>query len=268
MNLGISNIAWNKTIDNKALALMQEQKVQYLEIAPTKLWSDIYATTSERAREYIQKCHFYNVIPYAFQSIFFNQNHLNIFLNPQQTYDYLKRILQLAKDLHIKRIVFGSPKNRLVPSGMVKEEAIEKAVIFFKKIGDLLKNTDIVFCIEPNPQVYGCNFLTNTSEAASLIKVIDCDNIKLHLDSAIMTLNNEDIENTIKANQKNLFHFHISAPDLGYINDSRIHHALFAHVLRQINYTGVCSIEMKESTATNLDKVKSALLFSKKIYGS
>ena len=74
-----------------------------------------------------------------------------------------------------------------------KRVADEIAISFFTAIGEFATQYDCVFCIEPNPTEYGCDFVTTSEQARELVKKVNHPGFGLHLDAAAMTMSNENI---------------------------------------------------------------------------
>jgi sugar phosphate isomerase/epimerase len=117
-----------------------------------------------------------------------------------------------------------------------------------------------MFCIEPNPAVYGCDFITTSKQALDLVEGVNSDGFGLHLDAAGITLSEENIETAIKLSGKKLCHFHISEPHLEPVGVGIVDHPLFAKSLNNQKYKGWKSIEMKaKSQDSNILNVTKAL---------
>lgn len=103
------------------------------------------------------------------QALLFGRPDLTIFAKAekrQETFTYLVETIELGSKLGAKVLVFGAPKNRKI-GGLNYEQTQEIAVEFFHKIGELAANLGINFCIEPNPQVYDCDFITDSRRVLS-----------------------------------------------------------------------------------------------------
>ena len=64
----ISNIAWDSKDDIKIYEYLQEQKIKFLEIAPTKIasWDEL---TENKIKNYIDELKKYDIEIYSLQSI-------------------------------------------------------------------------------------------------------------------------------------------------------------------------------------------------------
>ncbi len=198
----------------------------------------------------------------AMQALLFGMPKLSIFEGPMiaETRDYLRRILQIGAALGAQRFVFGSPKNR--DRGQLSESAARQmAVDFFRGVAETAAALGVVFCIEPNPPVYQCNFMTNTAEALAVVQAVNHAGLGIHLDTGIMYLNGESFEAAISAATPWLKHFHVSHPQLAAVADGDvIDHATIARALAANDYSGMVSVEMRsaENPADNLVRLDAA----------
>lgn len=76
----------------------------------------------------------------------------------------------------------------------------------------------------------------------------------------------ESPETIIPACQGSFESFHISEPSLAPLGSLGGDHVNFAAALRQINYTGWASIEMRAMPGGSLEAVRQAVIFAGGIY--
>lgn len=108
MKLAISNIAWTNEEEADVAAKLQELGVRYIEIAPTKIWSDPTKATIEQINEYIEWWKKYDIEIVAFQSMLFARPDLKMFESSElrdETRQYLADFLRLAGDMGASRLV-------------------------------------------------------------------------------------------------------------------------------------------------------------------
>lgn len=274
--LAVSAIAWDYAQDNDVATILQKSGVGAVELAPTKIWpekiaDDPLAVTDEEIEAVLSLWASYGVKPVAMQSMLFLKPEMTIFHDEserQKTLDYLKRFIVLSGRLGVGRMVFGSPKNRQVPETMSVDNAWSIATHFFRELGEEAERNNVIFCIEPNPKDYNCNFVTNATGGAKLVREVNTPGFQLHLDAAGMTLAGDN-EQAILDNADILKHFHISAPYLGNISDdTTVQHEKFASALRDIGYDHMVSIEMRPGadSTENLANVESAVAKARSTY--
>lgn len=272
MKLAVSNIAWTKEEEPQVAELLKSLGVKFVEIAPTKTWNEPTDATDANINEYKMWWKGYGIEIVAFQSMLFSHPEYAIFqsdVKRQVTQDYLKSFTEMAGGMGVKRMVFGSPKNRQL-NNVSPEVAVIIAKDFFTDIANTAASNGVVFCIEPNAMQYNCDFITNTKQGIDLVKKVDNTGFGLHLDIACMTLAEDDIAESINDAKEYLKHFHISSPMLGQVDENDgVAHNVAAVSLKNINYEGYVSIEMRPGdSGTNVQRVRRAVQFAQKTYVS
>lgn len=209
---GVSNLAWND--DLVAKKILDKYGIKYIEVAPTKIcnWKDLNAKI---LLDYEKKM---NKKIISLQSVLYNTNlsvtnktHSNLV---QQHFETLIKICNIVK---IPKIVFGSPKSRIITS----EEDVITFINNFNNINSFAKKYNVLVCIEHNSKKYGCNFMTNLEETVKIIEKLNCSHIKLHIDTGNLFMEEEDILDICKY-VKHIESFHISDENLGIICNENI----------------------------------------------
>lgn len=196
------------------------------------------------------------------QSIWFGKTE-NIFNSEEERKDlikYTKKAIDFASEINCKNLVFGCPKNRNINN---KEcDNINIAVEFFRVLGDYALKKNTILAIEPNPSIYGTNFINTTKEAFDIVKLINNDGIKVNVDLGTIINNEEDLS-ILDANINLINHIHISEPYLEKIQIREIYKEL-STILKCNNYNKYVSIEMKN--LNNLDSIKDIISYIMKIF--
>lgn len=271
MKLAISNIAWDRREDQAVAAVLEQHNIIGLDVAPGKLSDNPTHLTQQDIQPYIDFWADHGIQIVGMQSMLYGHPELTIFddeATRHQTLDYLKAIIDLAAMLGVGPMVFGSPKNRRI-GDLPIEQAHEIAVEFFTALAHHAHTRHTILCLEPNPAQYGADYVLNTNEALELVHMVDHPGFRLHLDAAIMTLNEEDIPTSLQNGMDQLAHFHISEPQLGIVQaGGAVDHALISQTLRQVGYEGWGSIEMRGGwTETDAESIQTATAFVSKVYG-
>ena len=268
--LAVSSIAWTNEEEPAIAQKLIELGIQHVEIAPTKIWSDPTTTSFEEAREYVEWWKERGIRVSAFQSMLFSRPDLKIFEGRalyNESFDYLKKFLDLAGVMDVKRLVFGSPKNRHRGNKSL-EEANEIAVKFFGDLGKIASDNNTILCIEPNAPQYGCDFITNANEGAEIVRKINEPGLKLHLDTACMALAGDDLAESIRSTKDIVEHFHISSPMLEQVEQREdVDHVSASRALNEIGYDNLISIEMRPGeSGTNVQRIEKAVKFAQATY--
>jgi sugar phosphate isomerase/epimerase len=269
MKLAISNIAWNPDEDEAVSRLMQQYNVTGVEIAPTKIWSKPLDASNDDIAGYTKRWLSRGIRISSMQALLFGRPDLTIFESPDkrdETLKYLEGIIRLGGQLGAEALVFGSPGNRRI-GDLDRARAEEIAVEFFRSVGKTAEKHNTVFCIEPNPITYGCDFVTTSAEGRDLVAKVDQRGFGLHLDAAGMTLSQEDVEPELAKSIAGLCHFHISEPNLKPIGTGGVDHALFSRCLSTGVYDRWFSIEMRAPGGVeNITGVENAFRVVRKFY--
>lgn len=268
MKLAVSNIAWELAEEPQIAIVLEQSGLRYVEIAPTKVFEEPTNTTAAERTSYSAFWAKHGISIVAFQSMLFGRPDLQLFGDPgtrREMASILTGFLQLAGELGVRRLVFGSPKNRLVPVSLARREAFEIAAEFFAMLAVKSSENGTCLCIEPNPPSYGCNFVTTAEEGRELVQMVGNDSFGLHLDAAGMVLAGEDAAQEIR-NSPDIRHFHVSAPDLGPLAEGMVPHLDIGSALRDVAYEGYISIEMRSSTGVASERVAAAIGLVKRLY--
>jgi len=246
MRIAISNIAWDTALDEQVALLLRKYHIDAIDVAPGKYFrvpketrlADVTMLRDwwcERGIEVI-----------GMQSLLFGVAEMNLFGRSEiqaAMLDHLNDICRIASNLGATKLVFGSPKNRN-RSGLSDEDAAKIAIIFFRRLGDLAGSHGVVVCLEPNPSCYGCNFMVNSSETASIVFRVAHPSIRMQLDTGALTINGEDPHQVIREYAHIIGHVHASEPGLATLGDGKTDHAKGASALRRYLNDQVVSIEM------------------------
>lgn len=253
MKLSVSNIGWDKEYNDEILLLLSKKGYNGIEIAPTAFvgenpYDNVDKAVDEKEKiteKYGLEISSMQSIWYGKQGNIFNKNDAKMFI------EYTKKAVDFANTINCHNLVFGCPKNRIKPDGISDEEII----YFFKEIGNYAASKNLVIAIEPNPTIYGTNFINYTKEAFDFVKKINSDGIKVNIDFGAIIQNKENLE-IIKDNIEFVNHVHISEPNLEKIQ-IREEHKELVKILQKTNYSKYVSIEMKKTN--DIEDLKQAI---------
>lgn len=231
----ISNLSWKHNNNSEMLVKLQDYGIKSLELAPYKYFG-------MKVNQIINPN---KTMPaYSFQALLYPmiENLFGSDKDREILYNYLICVIDTAEILGVKILVFGSPKNR--KRGNISYlEACNIAIPFFKKLGDYAISKDCILCIEPNSKVYGCDFITNSTEGRDFVLRVGSDGFRLHLDVGCMLLEDENVIESIHSNLDILYHIHFSAPNLQGLLEYKFNYEKLLDLLNE-KYTGKVAIEM------------------------
>ena len=252
MKLAISNIAWEQHDDPVILELLKANGVTGIEVAPTKLWQDWQGASHKEAKEYKRVMQDKGFELPAMQAILFGKPELQLFdtTSHEAFLEHIKLVAELANGFGSKVMVFGAPKNRK-RGHTPYSEAMKIATEFFNKAGEICVQHECCIGLEHNPVEYGCDFATNVLDAKELVEQVSHQGFKLHIDSAGLHMCGGNISEIIKKSG-DFVHYHISEPMLEPIVDGEVDQKSAIDTLKEIDYKGWISIEMKEPSSQEL----------------
>ena len=260
MRLACSGIAWDVTEDELISKLLQRYGVDAVDIVPGKYFPDPAAATDEsiaRVRNWWSDRGFDIT---GMQALLFGTTGLNVFGSIDSQHTMLKQleaVCRIGAGLSATRIVFGSPKNR-DRNGLNDQEAMDIAVPFFQRLGNIAQSFDVTICLEPNPQCYGANFMTTSTETAKVVQQVAHHAIKMQFDTGAITINNENPISVLQEYAHLIGHVHASEPDLLPLGDGETNHIMVAKALQQYLPRQLISIEMlatkNESHAVSIER--------------
>lgn len=254
IKLSISNIAWEAGEDERVCEFLQSRGIGGLEIAPTRIFPTQPYTWLEEAAAYAERLkERYGLEISSMQSIWFGREE-KLFGTRQERESlllYTKQAIDFAEAAGCGNLVFGSPKNRVIPideTGQPDREQRQLAVEFFSRLGEYAAAHGTCLSLEPNPVIYQTNFITRTQEAVELVKEVNQEGFRVNVDLGTM-ISNEEAVSELEPVLEWVRHIHISEPWLARIQNRSIHNEL-AELLAERDYPYYVSVEMKKTDET------------------
>lgn len=262
MKLSISNIAWEEKNDAQVYKWMKQYGFTGLEIAPTRIFPDRPYEKVGEAEAWSKKLFAENgfVVP-SMQSIWYGRNEKLFGTEEERNIlsTYTREAVDFAEIIGCKNLVFGCPRNRAVPEG----GNAERAVSFFREIGDYADEHGTVIGMEANPPIYNTNYINDTLSALELIHRVDSQGFRLNLDVGTMIQNGEKADELV-GNVKLINHVHISEPGLKTIENRELHREL-CRILKEEGYDGFISIEMGKKE--DISFIEDVMKYVQEIFG-
>ena len=239
MLLSITNIAWEPAEDGHMIDFLCKQQFDGLEVAPTRVFHENPYGNDKRPDAFLRSLRQLKVA--SVQAILYGRME-NIFRSPLErtaVSTHTKKAIGFAAALSAGNVVFGCPKNR---DGYSPRHH-DTAVSFFRELGEYALRHRTVLSIEPNPAIYGTNFINTTRQAFDFALEINSPGFMVNVDLGTMLHNKEDL--SLVEEQIDLVnHIHISEPNLDTIEKRAVHGDLAA-MLRLKGYGKFVSIEAR-----------------------
>lgn len=269
MRLAISNIAWETTEDEVIAELLARFAVDAIDIAPGKYFPEPAKATDAEIAQVKDWWAQRGIALTGMQALLFGTTGLNVFGSEQSQaalLQHLAGVCRIGAGLGAARIVFGSPKNR-DRSGLTDQQALDAAVLFFRKLGDIAQACGVTICLEPNPTCYGANFMTTSAETAVVVRAIDHPAIRMQLDTGALAINGEDPFTVLEDCAELIGHIHASEPDLLPLGDGGTDHEKMARAVAHYLPEHVVTIEMVATkTEPNAQSIERALQVARQHY--
>ncbi|HEX9174202.1 MAG TPA: sugar phosphate isomerase/epimerase [Telluria sp.] len=246
MRLSISNIAWDPAEDEAVAALLNARAIDAIDIAPGKYFPDPAATTDAEIARVRGRWRARGIDIVGMQALLFGTTGLNLF-GPAPVQDamlaHLAAVCRIGAGLGATRLVFGSPRNR-DRTGLSDEQAVQAALPFLGRLGDIAADCGVIVCLEPNPVCYGANFMTATPETASVVSQLGHRSIRMQFDTGALAINGEDAGTEMGRYAALIGHIHASEPDLLPLGDGATDHASAAAAIAAALPSHIVTVEM------------------------
>lgn len=247
--LSISNIAWPPDSDDEAIALSCGLGFSGVELAPSKVleaWGEWIRGQDNAYDSYSKKLKDRGLAIPALQAIFFGVAGCSLFASHEKRQamrNHFVRIARLAGRLGSGACVFGAAATR-DPGDLGQKEADRIALDFFAELAPIFHDEGCCLSLEANPSYYKCRYVTHTSQAIELVRAVDHPGFRVNIDTGTIIINDEP-PTIIGEALPYAGHFHVSEKGLAPLGSSDSNHRLLGVQLRQANYHGWRSVEMR-----------------------
>lgn len=168
----------------------------------------------------------------------------------RETLKYAQALAELCEELGGKIMVWGSPLQRALPVGTSREEGFCRAMDFFQELTPTLEKCGVTVAFEPLAPTE-TNFINSAAEAVNLIRRVDSENFRLHLDCKAMSGGELDAAgnpvptaDVIRRYAEFLVHFHANDPNLRGPGFGDLDFIPIFEALNAIKYAGWASVEV------------------------
>lgn len=266
-----SALAWEPADDAAAGRILKDEGVDGVELVPTKIWDDIATVPASEAARVRKQWEDLRLPVVALQALLFGRPDLQLFGSDEQVAAlraHLLGVAELGARLGARALVLGAPGNRRRGS-LQREVAFERAAEVLRPVAEKAAEWGTCLCIEPNPEQYGADFVVNAAEGLSLVQAVDSAGFRLHLDTACMTLAQDDLAHSVVNAGAVLQHVHASEPDLAPVQpaSSAVDHDRAAGALHRGGYRGFVSVEMRPAADDVLGGIRAAARQAVAVYG-
>lgn len=183
MKVSVSNLAWTAENDQAAATELQRFGVEGIDLAPGRYFDRPWEAPVEDWKAIGQHWESRGFELVGMQSLLFGAGTASIFGSADDRAHIslvLRGVAARASSIGITRLVFGSPRNRLV--GTFSKDPVSHAADFFFAEGSFFAELGVSLLIEPNSTRYGCDFLNSTKEALAFADIVGSPGIGVNFD--------------------------------------------------------------------------------------
>jgi D-psicose/D-tagatose/L-ribulose 3-epimerase len=98
-----------------------------------------------------------------------------------RTVAFMRRLVELCAAMGGKYLVHGSPKQRSVPPGSTREQALARATECFAQVAPAAARAGVVYCIEPL-STRETDLVNTVAEAAAIVDAIGSPGVRTMID--------------------------------------------------------------------------------------
>lgn len=188
----------------------------------------------------------------------------------EKSYDYVRRLIDLASELDAKVLVWGALEAlRNIPkipwenvmtrtiNRLTLEKALSQYIKLLKKSGAYAEERGIVLAIEPQNR-FESNIINSVHDAVETAIRVGSPAVKVLCDTFHMNLEDPSLEDAVREAGEMLAHVHISdsnrlIPGMGHINFPE-----FFEALKEVRYDGYITLEavIKDNVKSNLIRAR------------
>jgi len=148
------------------------------------------------------------------------------------TRDYLLSLVDMCADIGGKVLTLGSPNQRSIPQGMLREDGLGLLVESLRVIGDQAAERCVTFCLEPLPASM-TNIMNTAEDTLEIVRQVNHPAVGMMLDVKSMCSEGRRPEEIIRSMSGRFSHFHANdanmrAPGTGDVDFVPIMEALIA----------------------------------------
>jgi len=181
--ISVSNIGWLSREDLEIAELLTANGVNAVDLTMGRYFEEPHLANSQEWQSITKWWRDRGFAIPAIQSLLYGVGRRNIFAATEDSkylHAAMSRVILMAADAEIPRLVFGSPHQRKRLS--FDQFELDIACDFFSSLGDLAASNEVVLLIEPNSIRHGCNFLNTAREALDFVSLVGSRGLGVNLD--------------------------------------------------------------------------------------
>lgn len=247
MKFAICNETFSDWPFDKAFGFARECGYTGIEIAPFTLHTDARQITPQRRREVRRQADDAGLDIVGLHWLLAKTEGLYLTTPDtdvrQATTRYLEELARLCRDLGGTIMVFGSPLQRNLLSGVGHEDGMKYAAEVFQAAMPVLEDLNVTLAVEALGPAEG-DFLLTAADGIRLIEMVGSPNCRLHLDCKAMSTEDRPISEIIRGSAPWLAHFHANDPNRQGPGMGDLEFPPILEALGEIDYRGWVSVEV------------------------
>src|SRR5688572_11713713 len=156
---------------------------------------------------------------------------------------YFCDLVEFCSDIGGHIIVVGSPKQRNIPAGATKEQALEWARETITPSVMRAMDKGLTICLEPLSPAE-TNFINTAEEAVRFIRGLHAPSLKIILDVKAMSSESKPIPQIIRESWPHFAYFHANDKNLKGPGFGEVDFQPIAAALKEEGYDGYVSVEV------------------------
>jgi sugar phosphate isomerase/epimerase len=161
----------------------------------------------------------------------------------RRTVDLMRRLVDFAAEIGAKRLVHGSPPQRMLTEGD-EEDSRARAIDCWVVAGDAAAAAGVLYCIEPLSQRETA-FVNTVAEAVEIVREVDSPGLGTMVDASATARDGGDVVAVIDEwmPQGMIGHVHLNDPNRRGPGEGALRFAPVLSALKRHGYTGWASVE-------------------------
>ncbi|MBI83256.1 MAG: D-tagatose 3-epimerase [Planctomycetaceae bacterium] len=160
-----------------------------------------------------------------------------------RTGTYLAELARLCSDLGGRILVLGSPQQRNLLPGVSLDQGMDLAADVIRKAVPAFEEHNVMLALEPLSPAEG-DFLLTADQGIDLMRRVDSEHVRLHLDVKAMSSESRPIPDIIRDAAPYLIHFHANDVNLRGPGMGEVDFVPILKALQQIDYQGWVCVEV------------------------
>lgn len=266
MKICVSNIAWETYEMAEHLHLLKELGVDGLELSPSMVFPFPTKEPIEKWRSFKLFVNGFGLELASLHSVTYPRPDLNFYDSEKRAelIDYVVSVGNIASELEIPHMVFGSGRSRNVGE-RDRSKCYEVLVSSFREISERLLEKGVSLLIEPLSSK-DSDIIHTIEDGAHLVRDVNSSGFGLHVDLRSTFMNEESQEGIWTQYGDRIMHCHVADPGMLPPSESCTDHFRAAKAMKKAQYNKYLSVEMRRELGKTKENIQKSVKFLKEVY--